>query len=259
MRFAAFMTIAAAILTGCKSKPAPQPEQSGISRPPAAESSPIDAVAAGSPASIGSDYFYRCNRSRRASISSTTAAHLAPSICLRPWAAASASSTTTTMAGPTFSSSTRWTGPATQTRKSYPALYHNNRDGTFTDVTRQAGLDVEMYGMGCAVGDFDNDGFDDIYVTAIGGSHLFRNLHNGKFADVTAKAGLADSGFPTGAVWFDYDNDGQTRSVRRALCRLVAEDRSVLFARRQAQVILHPRSLQRRKRTALSQPWQREI
>ncbi|HEY1804566.1 MAG TPA: CRTAC1 family protein, partial [Terracidiphilus sp.] len=93
--------------------------------------------------------------------------------------------------------------------KSYPALYHNNRDGTFTDVTRQAGLDVEMYGMGCAVGDFDNDGYDDIYVTALGGSHLFRNLHNNTFADVTAKAGLADSGFPTGAVWFDYDNDGK--------------------------------------------------
>jgi hypothetical protein len=59
------------------------------------------------------------------------------------------------------------------------------------------------------VGDFDNDGYDDIYVTAVGGSHLFRNLHNGKFADVTTKAGLADSGFPTGAVWFDYDNDGK--------------------------------------------------
>jgi len=93
--------------------------------------------------------------------------------------------------------------------KSYPALYHNNRDGTFTDVTRQAGLAVEMYGMGCAVGDFDNDGYDDIYITAIGGSHLFRNLHNGKFADVTLKARLSDSGFPTGAAWVDYDNDGR--------------------------------------------------
>ena len=106
-----------------------------------------------------------------------------------------------------FVNSMDWPGHAKG--KSYPALYHNNHDGTFTDVTRQAGLDVEMYGMGCAVGDFDNDGYDDIYITAIGGSHLFRNLHNGKFADVTAKAGLADSGFPTGAVWFDYDNDGK--------------------------------------------------
>ena len=93
--------------------------------------------------------------------------------------------------------------------KSYPALYHNNHNGTFTDVTRQAGLDLEMYGLGCTVGDYDNDGFDDIYITAIGGSHLFRNLGNGRFADVTAKAGLADSGFPASAVWFDYDHDGR--------------------------------------------------
>jgi len=93
--------------------------------------------------------------------------------------------------------------------KSYPALYHNNHDGTFTDVTRQAGLAVEMYGLGCTVGDYDNDGFDDIYITAIGGSHLFRNLGNGHFADVTARAGVADSGFPTGAVWLDYDHDGR--------------------------------------------------
>jgi hypothetical protein len=106
-----------------------------------------------------------------------------------------------------FVNSMDWPGHVTG--KSYPALYHNNHDGTFTDVTRQAGLDLEMYGLGCAVGDFDNDGFDDIYITAIGGSHLFRNLHNGQFADVTAKAGLADSGFPAGAVWFDYDNDGR--------------------------------------------------
>jgi enediyne biosynthesis protein E4 len=106
-----------------------------------------------------------------------------------------------------FVNSMDW--PGHQKTKSYPALYHNNRDGTFTDVTRQAGLAIEMYGMGCAVGDFDNDGYDDIYVTAIGGSRLFRNLHNGRFADVTANAGLADSGFPTGAVWFDYDNDGK--------------------------------------------------
>jgi hypothetical protein len=93
--------------------------------------------------------------------------------------------------------------------KSYPALYHNNHDGTFSDVTRQAGLAHQMYGLGCAVGDYDNDGLDDIYITAIGGSHLFHNLGNGHFEDVTAKAGLADSGFPTGAVWFDYDHDGR--------------------------------------------------
>jgi enediyne biosynthesis protein E4 len=99
--------------------------------------------------------------------------------------------------------------PEHPTGKSYPALYHNNHDGTFTDVTKQAGLAVESYGMGCAVGDYDNDGFDDIYVTAVGSNHLFHNLGNGKFADVTAKAGVASTGFSASAVWFDYDNDGK--------------------------------------------------
>jgi enediyne biosynthesis protein E4 len=93
--------------------------------------------------------------------------------------------------------------------KSFPALYHNNQDGTFTDVTRQAGLAVEMYGLGCSVGDYDNDGYVDIYITTVGSNHLFRNLGNGKFADVTAKAGVSDPGFSAGAVWFDYDNDGK--------------------------------------------------
>ena len=99
--------------------------------------------------------------------------------------------------------------PEHKTHKSYPVLYHNNKDGTFTDVTRQAGLAVEVYGLGCAVGDFDNDGLDDLYITAVGKNHLFRNLGNGKFADVTAKAGVSDAGFSTSAIWFDYDNDGK--------------------------------------------------
>ena len=99
--------------------------------------------------------------------------------------------------------------PGHKSESSYPALYHNNHDGTFTDVTKQAGLAVEMYGLGCAVGDFDNDGYDDIYVTTVGSNHLFRNLHDGKFVDVTAKAGVADPGFSASAVWFDYDNDGK--------------------------------------------------
>jgi hypothetical protein len=106
-----------------------------------------------------------------------------------------------------FVNSMDW--PGHKSGKSFPALYHNNRDGTFTDVTRQAGLGVEMYGMGCSVGDYDNDGNVDIYITALGSNHLFHNLGNGKFADVTAKAGVADPGFSTSAVWFDYDNDGK--------------------------------------------------
>jgi hypothetical protein len=99
--------------------------------------------------------------------------------------------------------------PGHKTGNSFPALYHNNHDGTFTDVTRQAGLAIEMYGLGCAVGDYDNDGFDDIYITTVGSNHLFRNLGNGKFADVTAKAGVADPGFSASAAWVDYDNDGK--------------------------------------------------
>jgi hypothetical protein len=99
--------------------------------------------------------------------------------------------------------------PEHKSHKSYAALYHNNKDGTFTDVTRQVGLATEMYGMGCAVGDFDNDGFDDVYITAVGSNHLFRNLGNGKFIDVTARAGVSDPGFSTSAIWVDYDNDGK--------------------------------------------------
>ena len=88
-------------------------------------------------------------------------------------------------------------------------LYHNNGNGTFTDVTSHAGLDVEMYGMGVAVGDYNNDGFPDILVTCVGQNHLFRNTGKGTFVDVTNAAGLGKrEGFSTSALWFDYDRDG---------------------------------------------------
>ena len=106
-----------------------------------------------------------------------------------------------------FVNSMDW--PEHKTSVSTPALYHNNHDGTFTDVTRTSGLAKEMYGLGCAVGDFDNDGRDDIYITALGGNYLFRSLGAGRFVDVTTKAHVKDPGFSTGAVWFDYDNDGK--------------------------------------------------
>jgi len=101
-----------------------------------------------------------------------------------------------------------WPGHAS--KHSTPKLYHNNHDGTFTDVTHKAGLDVEMFGMGVAVGDYDNDGYDDLFVTALGQSRLFHNNGNGTFTDVTQKAGLlGPKEFSTSAAWVDYDRDGK--------------------------------------------------
>jgi enediyne biosynthesis protein E4 len=87
-------------------------------------------------------------------------------------------------------------------------LYHQKKDGTFEDVTEKAGLQGEGYGMGVAVGDFDNDGNEDLYVTAYGGNKLYRNNGDGTFADVTEKAGVKGSGWPSSAAWVDLDNDG---------------------------------------------------
>lgn len=94
-------------------------------------------------------------------------------------------------------------------RKSLCALYRNNHDGTFTDITAGSGLDVEMYGMGVAIGDYDNDGRDDVYITALDGDHLFHNEGGGKFRDVTASAGIRNANFGTSAAWLDYDRDGK--------------------------------------------------
>ncbi len=94
-------------------------------------------------------------------------------------------------------------------RKTLHALYRNNHDGTFTDVVAGSGLDVEMYGMGVAVGDYDNDGKDDVYITAIEGDRLFRNEGGFKFRDVTKSSGIANADFGTSAAWLDYDKDGR--------------------------------------------------
>ena len=96
-------------------------------------------------------------------------------------------------------------GPQSTTK-----LYHNNHDGTFADVTQKAGLAVPMFGLGVAVGDFDNDSYEDIFITALGQSHLFHNTRNGTFTDVTKSAGFWGANeFSTSAAWVDYDRDGK--------------------------------------------------
>lgn len=103
------------------------------------------------------------------------------------------------------------------------ALYRNNRDGTFTDVTLQAGVPGGGYGMGVAVGDYDGDGFADLYVTQYGHSILYHNNGDGTFTDVTTRAGVAAPGWASSAVWFDYDNDGH---LDLFVCRFADFDKS---------------------------------
>ena len=91
----------------------------------------------------------------------------------------------------------------------HAALFHNNHDGTFTDVTQQAGVANDRWGYGCAVGDFDNDGWPDLYVTNYGKNRLYRNNHNGTFTDVAEKAGVTLGTWSTGATFGDYDGDGR--------------------------------------------------
>ncbi len=103
------------------------------------------------------------------------------------------------------------------------ALYRNNRDGTFTDVTEKAGVGGNAYGMGVAVGDYDGDGLPDMYVTQYARSILYHNNGDGTFTDVTEKAGVAAPGWSTSAVWFDYDNDGR---LDLFVCRFADFDKS---------------------------------
>jgi hypothetical protein len=99
--------------------------------------------------------------------------------------------------------------PGSKRERTTLRLYRNNRNGTFTDVTKAAGLDVEMYGMGVTAGDYNNDGFPDILVTCVGQNRLFKNNGKGHFIDVTEASGLGGKqGFSTSALWFDFDRDG---------------------------------------------------
>ncbi|MGE5735729.1 MAG: CRTAC1 family protein [Acidobacteriota bacterium] len=99
--------------------------------------------------------------------------------------------------------------PGHKKQRSTLHLYRNNRDGTFTDITHKSGLDIEMYGMGVAVGDYNNDGFPDILVTCVGQNRLFKNTGTGTFIDATKTSGLQGrQALSTSALWFDYDRDG---------------------------------------------------
>src|SRR6266851_5740070 len=103
------------------------------------------------------------------------------------------------------------------------ALYRNNRDGTFTDVTEKAGVSGGGYGMGAAAGDYDGDGYPDLFLSQYGRSILYHNNGDGTFTDVTEKAGIAVHGWASSAVWFDYDNDGK---LDLFVCRFVDFDKS---------------------------------
>ena len=98
-------------------------------------------------------------------------------------------------------------------RRSLSALYRNNKNGTFTDITRGSGLDIEMFAMGVAVADYDNDGRDDLFITALEGDRLFHNEGAGKFRDVTKDSGIVNSSFSTSAAFLDYDRDGKVDLV----------------------------------------------
>ncbi len=104
------------------------------------------------------------------------------------------------------------------------ALYRNNRDGTFTDVTEKAGVGGGGYGMGVAAGDYDGDGLADLYVTQYGRNILYHNNGDGTFTDVTEKAGVAAPGWSSSAVWFDYDNDGR---LDLFVCQFAEFDKSL--------------------------------
>ena len=129
-------------------------------------------------------------------------------------------------------------------RRTTAALYRNNHNGTFTDITRGSGLDVEIYGMGVAIGDYDNDGRDDVYITALGGDHLFHNEGGGHFRDVTREAGIQQCSLRRQRRLARLRSRRQAGSVRRQLCAVDARS-AICGARSTAR----PSPTARRNRT----------
>ncbi len=126
-----------------------------------------------------------------------------------------------------FINSTWWPGKVPPAKQpTTMALYRNDGKGHFEDITAGSGLDASFYGMGVAIGDYDNDGFDDVFITAVGGNHLFHNDGNGKFTETTGSAGVAGlpTGWSTGAAFIDYDNDGR---LDRFVCNYVKWSREI--------------------------------
>ena len=154
-----------------------------------------------------------------------------------------------------------WTGRGHKRQRTTLRLYRNNRDGTFTDVTHRAGLDIEMYGMGVAVGDYNNDGFPDIldhlrWPEPAFQEHRQRHIHR---RDRQAAASAADSGFSTSALWFDYDRDGLLDLFVCNYVKWSPGARCFLQPGRKAQILLHSRSLSRRDLLALPQSRRRNF
>ena len=154
--------------------------------------------------------------------------------------------------------STSW--PGEKGAKTTPALYRNRQDGTFQDVTREAGLAFELYGIGVAVGDYDNDGFADIYVTAVGPRQALSQYRQRQISGRDAARRMvgdpASGRAPRGLI---TTRDGKARPLRRQLCRVVARDRCRLHARRHEQVLLHAAEVQGAVADALSQPRRRHV
>ncbi len=131
--------------------------------------------------------------------------------------------------------------------KFYNRLFHNNRDGTFTDVTAKAGLDGDGYDMGVAVGDFDNDGWPDIYVASVTKNRLYRNNRDGTFTDVTDKAGVGspmykgEKMWSAAAGWFDYDNDGKLDLFVANYCRWQVNGDPVCLSGGRERAYCHPK------------------